>query len=123
MNGAVVHWQLLSRDPERAAAFYQALFGWTVSAENGLGYRTIETGAPGGIDGGVWPSPPDGPESVQLYVEVADIAAALARIETLGGKVLIPAQRLPDGDAMALALDPLGRAFGLMTRRAGGAAG
>ena len=29
----------------------------------------------------------------------------------------MPKQVLPDGDAMALALDPLGRSFGLMARR------
>lgn len=114
MSSPVVHWQMLSADPDRAAAFYGDLFGWQVSGANGLGYRAVAAGE-GGIGGGIWPAPPGAPEMVQLYVQVPDIDAALAQVETLGGKVLMPKQVLPDGDAMALALDPLGRSFGLTT--------
>jgi|HubBroStandDraft_5_1064220.scaffolds.fasta_scaffold390552_2 predicted enzyme related to lactoylglutathione lyase len=116
MGGAVMHWQMLSKDPERIASFYAALFGWKVSARNGMGYRTIETG--GGVNGGLWPVPPEAPEGVQIYVQVPDIDRALERLVELGGTVVMPKQVLPDGDAMALALDPLGRSFGLMTARA-----
>lgn len=114
MSNPVAHWQMISKDPEAVAKFYGALFGWSVSAANGLGYRMVDTGS--GLAGGIWPSPPGSPETVQLYVEVPDIDAALARLQELGGKILVPKQTLPDGDAMALALDPLGRSFGLMTK-------
>lgn len=113
----VVHWQLLCRDPERIGQFYAALFGWTVSAANQMGYRTLETGDPNGIDGGLWPIPADAPEGVQLFVHVEDVEAGVGRAVALGARVLIPSQVLPDGDAMALLLDPAGRPFGLMTRR------
>ena len=117
MTNAVMHWQMLSADPDKAASFYGGLFGWQISASNGLGYREVKTG--GGINGGIWPAPPGSSEAVQIYVEVADIDAALARAVELGGSVIMPKQVLPDGDAMAVGLDPLGRSFGLMTRRAG----
>lgn len=113
---AVMHWQMLSADPDVVAAFYRDLFGWQVSAANGMGYRTVTTG--GEVDGGIWPTPAGAPEAVQIYVEVPDIDAALARTAELGGSIVMPKQVLPDGDAMALALDPLGRSFGLMTRAA-----
>lgn len=116
MNGHVTHWQMLSRDPGRAAEFYAALFGWKVSADNGMGYRMIDTG--GGVPGGLWPVPPEAPEAVQLFAQVEDIDAALARCVALGGRVVVPKQVLPDGDTMALALDPLGRSFGLTAARA-----
>ena len=116
MTNAVMHWQILSADPDRTAAFYSGLFGWEVSAANGLGYREVTTG--GAVDGGIWPNPPGAPEAVQIYIEVDDIDSALARTAELGGKVIMPKQVLPDGDSMALALDPLGRSFGLMRRRA-----
>lgn len=119
MTNPVVHWQILTSEPGKAAAFYSDAFGWTVSDANGLGYRTVGSGGGRGIDGGIWPAPPGAPESVQLYVEVADIDAALVRIGELGGTTLLPKQVLPDGDAMALALDPMGRPFGLMTPRQG----
>jgi predicted enzyme related to lactoylglutathione lyase len=112
MTNAVLHWQMVTADPDRAAAFYRDLFEWQVSAANGLGYREVKTG--GAIDGGIWPAPPGAPEAVQIYVEVSDIDAVLARIVELGGTVIMPKQLLPDGDAMALGLDPLGRSFGLM---------
>src|SRR5258705_9213321 len=110
MKNAVMQWQMLSADPNKAASFYGVLFGWQVSAANGLGYREVKTG--GGVDGGIWPAPAGAPEAVQIYIEVADIDAALARAIELGGSVIMPRQVLPDGDAMALALDPLGRSFG-----------
>ena len=119
MSFPVIQWQIVTKDPERIARFYQDLFGWTVSTQNGLGYRVVDTGAERGIDGGIWPSPAQTPEMVQLFVEVADIDAMLARLAALGGQILVPRQELPDGDAMALALDPLGRPFGLMTPRDG----
>ncbi|HEY7005931.1 MAG TPA: VOC family protein [Sphingomicrobium sp.] len=115
MSNAVMHWQMLSADPDKAAAFYGRLFDWQISASNGLGYREVKTG--GGVDGGIWPVPPGAPEAVQIYVEVADIDVALERTVELGGSVIMPKQVLPDGDSMALGLDPLGRSFGLMTRR------
>jgi predicted enzyme related to lactoylglutathione lyase len=114
MTNAIMHWQMLSADPDRVARFYRELFGWRISAANALGYREVKTG--GAVDGGIWPVPGEAPEAVQLYVEVADIDAALARATELGGSVIMPKQLLPDGDSMALALDPLGRSFGLMTR-------
>jgi hypothetical protein len=116
MTNAVSHWQLLSADPARTAQFYSALFDWKVSDANGLGYREVATGAGDGIDGGIWPIPPGAPEGVQLYVQVADIDGALGKAVELGGSVIMPKQLLPDGDAMAVVLDPLGRSFGLMTR-------
>jgi predicted enzyme related to lactoylglutathione lyase len=119
MTNTVMHWQMLSADPDKVAAFYSRLFDWQVSAANGLGYREVKTG--GSVDGGIWPAPPGAPEGVQIYVEVADIDATLARAVELGGSVIMPKQVLPDGDAMALGLDPLGRSFGLMTRRASAA--
>ena len=118
MTNAVMHWQMLSADPDRAASFYGELFGWRVSAANALGYREVKTG--GGIDGGIWPAPAGTMEAVQIYIEVADIDAALVHATELGGSVIMSKQILPDGDAMALALDPLGRPFGLMTRRTDG---
>jgi predicted enzyme related to lactoylglutathione lyase len=115
MTNAVMHWQMLSADPDKTASFYGELFGWQVSAANGLGYREVTTG--GAVDGGIWPAPPGAPEAVQIYVDVPDIDEALAKAVELGGSVIMPKQVLPDGDALAHALDPLGRSFGLMARR------
>lgn len=111
MKSKVKHWQLVTKNPAAAATFYTALFGWKISEANNLGYRMV-SGA--GISGGIWPAPPDAPEITQLYVEVDNIDDALANVERLGGRIIMAKQILPDGDAMALAADPMGRPFGIM---------
>ena len=114
---SVSHWQMISKEPDKIAKFYGDLFGWRFSDANGLGYRSLESAGDEGMDGGIWPAPPNGQEIVQLYIEVPDIDDALSRAQELGGSVVMKKQVLPDGDSMALALDPLGRPFGLMTRK------
>ncbi|MBV8369387.1 MAG: hypothetical protein JO036_10755 [Candidatus Eremiobacteraeota bacterium] len=110
----VVHWQALVRDPGRAAGFYATCFGWNVDDRNALGYREVAA-AEGGIGGGLWPLA-EGSPLVQLFVEVPNVENALATAHTNGAQVIIPKQILPDGDEMAVILDPEGIAWGLMRR-------
>ena len=60
-----------------------------------------------------WPAPGDASSFVQLFVEVEDLAAAVGKAVSLGGRVIIPPQVLPDGDALAILHDPEGIPFGL----------
>jgi predicted enzyme related to lactoylglutathione lyase len=113
MGDPVVQWQIVTRDPQRATDFYSSLFGWSVDGNNALGYRRIDTGSSQGIGGAVWPRGDEGHDLVQLFIEVDDVDASAARAVALGGRVLVPKQELPDGDALALILDPGGLSFGL----------
>jgi predicted enzyme related to lactoylglutathione lyase len=117
VGNPVVQWQIVAKDPDAVARFYSALFGWKVQTDNALGYRVIETGNGRGIDGGVWPSPPDGHNLVQLFVEVEDIDAALVKATSLGATIIVPKSELPDGDALAIVLDPAGLSFGIYRPR------
>ena len=117
MATPVVAWQIMAKDPEAMAAFYTRLFGWKVHDDNALGFRRIETGGSRGIDGGIWPSPPEGHSFVQLFIEVGDVSAYVEKAVSHGAKVLIPPQKLPDGDEMAILLGPEGVSFGLKKRR------
>lgn len=113
MGRPVTQFQILAKDPDRAARFYTALFDWTVNADNPLGYRQLDTGAARGIQGGIWPSPPDGHSFVQLFVEVEDVTATLEKAREMGGNMVIPPSKLPGGEEMAVMLDPEGIAVGL----------
>ena len=113
MGQPVMQWQILARDPAKATEFYTNLFDWTVNANNALNYRMVDTGSDRGIDGGIWPAPPEGHGIVTLYVEVGDVQAYATKAIGLGGKVIIPPQKLPDGDEMAVLLDPEGIALGI----------
>jgi predicted enzyme related to lactoylglutathione lyase len=117
MPNPVVRWQILSPDPAKTSSFYEKLFAWKVSNANALGYRELNTGVPGSIDGGVWPAPPAEKSFVQLFMEVDDIDATLAKAAKLGAQVLVPKSALPDGDEMAVLQDPAGLSFGLCRLR------
>ena len=58
MGSPVTHWQIISKDPDGAAGFYEELFGWKVDTDNGLNYRMVDTQSDGrGVPGGIWRGP------------------------------------------------------------------
>ncbi len=116
MGNPVVQFQILSKSPEETASFYASLFGWTVDANNALGYRQIHTGSNQGIQGGIWPAPPQAPNFVQLFMAVDDVAASAQKAAALGAKQIIPPTTLPDGGQMAVLSDPQGMPFALWRR-------
>jgi predicted enzyme related to lactoylglutathione lyase len=122
VGAAVVGWQIVAQAPEAVAHFYRDVFGWTLSADNALGYRELRSGDAGGISGGVWAAPEGVPTFVQLVIEVADVQEQLERAAAAGATVIVPLSALPDGDSMAVLLDPAGISFILKAARAGATA-
>ena len=112
----VLEWQILAKDPAAAASFYSGLFDWTIDTNNALGYRRVTTGV-GGTNGGIWPAPPEGHNLVQLFIGVDSVSDYWRRAEQMGAKTVVPPQKLPDGDELAIMIDPSGVPFGLMRRR------
>jgi predicted enzyme related to lactoylglutathione lyase len=45
MGGPVVHWELMSKDPAKVAAFYEEIFGWKIQHIREMNYRLAETDA------------------------------------------------------------------------------
>ena len=113
VGNPVTQFQILSKAPDDTATFYGELFGWRINSNNPMGYRQINTGSNEGIQGGIWPAPPQATSFVQLFVTVADVAASVKKAEGLGATVLIPPTRLPDGDEMAVMHDPQGMSFAI----------
>ena len=114
MGCAVMRFQIISKEPEQTAKFYSDLFGWKIDANNPMGYRRIDTGTEEGIQGGIWPAPPQAPLFVQLFIAVNDVAAFIHKAQQLGGQVLIPQTTLPEGDEVAVMHDPQGMSFALL---------
>jgi uncharacterized protein len=113
MGCPVTAWQMISKNPEASAKFYREMFGWQINTNNALGYRVVDTCSEEGASGGIWPAPPGASSFVQLFVEVEDVAATVLAATRLGAKVLVPPQKLPDGDEMAILHDPEGIPFGV----------
>jgi predicted enzyme related to lactoylglutathione lyase len=116
--GRVVWTELLANDPASASQFYQSVTGTTA--------HTIERrGGPYALlsdqttdRAGILQNPSDDAAPVWLtYFGVADPASAAARVEALGGKVILPpSPQLRDG-TMAVAADPTGALFALQKVR------
>jgi hypothetical protein len=111
LGNPVTQFQILSKAPDDTARFYSEVFGWKVNSNNAMGYREVSTGAQTGIQGGIWPAPPQADNFVQLFIAVPDVGACVKKAEALGAKIVIPPTNLPDGDEMAIMHDPQGMSF------------
>src|SRR3954471_22786304 len=114
MGDPVLQFQILSKNPDETVRFYQSMFGWAVNADNPMGYREIRTGSENGIQGGIWPAPPQASTFVQLFIGVEDVNVCVKKAVGLGAKLIIPPTVLPDGGQLAVMHDPQGMSFGVM---------
>ena len=107
--------ELHTRDYTAAVDWYKNVFGWDVhvlSDTEEFRYTTLGDGdaALAGIMDASAFLPESVPAHWSVYFGVDDADAALAKIEQLGGSVLLPAETTPYG-RMAQAADPLGARF------------
>jgi predicted enzyme related to lactoylglutathione lyase len=108
----IVHWEIQSQNPDQLHRFYADAFGWSVDANNPMNYGMVASGGSDGINGGIGGSPAQG-SRVLVYANVSDINAALSRIESLGGRTIMP--RTDAGPViMALYTDPEGNVMGIV---------
>src|SRR6185437_14117598 len=91
--------------------FYGQLFAWSFPEAPEPGYTYIETGVAGAVPGGIGRAP-GGSGQVTFFVDVADVAAALAKAEQLGGRIVLPATSVP-GVTFGLFADPQGLVVGV----------
>lgn len=120
MSGRVVHFEVPFDDGDRATAFYQKAFGWTIMAMPEMSYTIVSTGPtgeqgptePGYIGGGLMErsEPFQGPV---IVVDVDDIDAALAKVEDLGGTTIRPRMDVGGMGFAAYFTDPEGNLMGL----------
>ena len=113
-----VDWiELSSTEPQLAWDFYRELFGWTIEGDmSGEGggpiHGSIDTGAAEGARGGIG-SARDGQPGLDVYAKVDDMTGSLARAESLGATVVMPAMKVDEHTEIAMFTDPQGTVFGL----------
>ena len=85
MAGSVVHIELPSGDADRAATFWNGLFGWGLgaSAMEGFDYRMAQIAPDQGV--AVFPSPDAAGTGPIVYFSTDDIDASAAKVRELGG--------------------------------------
>jgi predicted enzyme related to lactoylglutathione lyase len=106
---------LLSSDPDRASAFYAALFGWE-AADSGedFGHYVSFSSDTHGVAGMMRNTPEMGsPDVWTTYIATDDIDATVARATEAGATVMAPVMAVGDLGSMAVLVDPVGAVFGL----------
>lgn len=110
--GALVWNDAAVDDPEAAQAFYSAVFGFHFDAVDGMGgYATFATDGDG--LGGLGGHQPGSPKGWATCFSVSSTDAAVAAVESGGGKVTMAAMDTPYGRFAGLA-DPWGAPFSVM---------
>ena len=109
---------LLTPDPDKDAAFYQALFGYDafdLPSEGGLEHVVLSSDdyARASVNALPSDSPHLHPRWLN-FVRVVDADAAAAKAVALGGRVLVAPHVDRHGEKIAVVADPTGAAFGLM---------
>ena len=123
MGNAVVHFELMSKEPEKVSGFYAKVFDWKVTHHPEINYRIVETGAEGemhGINGGIVKPDKPGPwpGNMLFYILVDDLSKYRKKVVTAGGKIHIDEQKVPGMGKFSLFTDPEGRMMGLWKAKA-----
>lgn len=123
----IVHFEIQVYNPERAAKFYQEIFGWDISEWKGLDtkYWMVMTAPKDskepGINGGMLMRPKEcSPlvpgQAVNAFVctvQVHNIDETIKKIEKAGGKVALAKMSLMDMAWQAYYIDTEGNIFGI----------
>jgi uncharacterized protein len=114
----VVHFEVMTGgDAAPLQRFYADAFGWDIDTNNPGNYGMVQSvGA--NLSGGIGASL-DGSSHVTVYIGVQDLDAAIAKIESLGGKVAFGPMEVPP-IKFAHILDPAGNKLGLSQPIEGG---
>lgn len=118
----VVHFEIPTDDKERANTFYQSAFGWNLNPMQEMDYTIAittpsdeQTGlpnAPGAINGALFPRT-DNLRTPVLTIDVEDLDAALAQVESAGGSVAQAKDAVPGMGYFAYFKDTEGNLLGL----------
>jgi uncharacterized protein len=124
--GKVTHFELGVDDLDRAKNFYSTVFGWkldTMDMPGGGQYtgiittdvdpETMTPTQPGAINGGMVLRSETVTPAPVVTIEVSGIDAALAQVESAGGKTVAPRTEIPGMGAYAYFTDLEGNVMGL----------
>ncbi len=114
----VVHFEIPTDDPARAAKFYQDVFGWNIQKwEGDQEYWLATTGESNqpGINGGLMKRA-DFPNFTQVIntIDVPDVEEFTTAIAAHGGQVVMPKFVVPGIGFLAYCQDTEGNTFGVM---------
>ncbi|MBC8366506.1 VOC family protein [bacterium] len=111
----ICHYEIPSTDFDKSKAFYEGLFGWPIQVMPDMGYMMFgEAGQ--GVGGGFNKVETVNNEGIQVYIEVEDIDASLAKAKEIGGAVVMAKTEIPGHGFMAFVTDTCGVKIGLWSK-------
>jgi predicted enzyme related to lactoylglutathione lyase len=106
----IVHFEIPADDMQRAKTFYSNLFGWNIVGMPGMDYMMIDVyGAPGG--GMMKRMHPE--QQMINYIGVPSVDEYAAKVETLGGKIIVPKKAVPGMGYFIVCMDTENNPFGI----------
>jgi len=118
VGNPVVHFEIVSKDADALRKFYRDAFDWQIAAPmKGAGiedYTMVDPNEGSGIPGGIGTAPEGYDGHVTFYVGVPEVAAALRKVESLGGKIMRGPDQVPGGPTIGLFEDPNGHVIGVV---------
>ena len=114
-----LHFEIHVDDMDRGRSFYEKVFGWSFQDWGSHDYFVVMTGEEGtpGINGGMMPRDPASGDKVVAWVNtvgVDDLDAALAAVETNGGSIVMPKEKMEGVGWVAYVKDTEGNLFGMI---------
>lgn len=122
-HGRFLWYELLTTDPDAAAAFYSDVVGWKVRhfAESQEDYRVFSAGGTDVAGMMRLPAEASGSGPVWLgYLAVDDVDAAAEDVAAAGGAIHMAPQDIPGVGRFAFVADPQGTPFYVMRGRGDG---
>lgn len=115
MAHPIVHVEFATKNPTATAEFLKQLFGWSVHTSPMPGGEYVMFDTHAGLGGGLPEA--DGqmyhPGEALVYVGTNDIPGTLAKVEALGGSVVMPEMEIPGNGWFAIFMDASGARFAL----------
>jgi uncharacterized protein len=122
MSNRIVHFEIEATDRDRAKNFYAQAFGWQMQqmGQEMSDYVVVITGdpkEPGGINGGIFITPPGAAKELNAYscvVGVENIDQAIANVKSAGGQVMGDKMDIPTIGTFARCQDTEGNIFTML---------
>ena len=117
----VSHFEIPYDDQERAKKFYQDVFGWQINKFPDMDYHLATTTPsdekmhpkePGAINGGLLPKDPTGSHPM-IVIDVPSIDEHIKKIESSGGKTVMPVMKIGEFGLYARVSDTEGNIIGI----------
>lgn len=121
-HGTICWTELATGDTAAAKKFYGELFGWEFKSSSAAGMEYTEYYADGRPWGGIYQTTPEMCEQTgevspywMSYVAVDNVDESAARVESLGGQMIVAPTDIPNTGRFCIIADPTGAKIALIT--------